>query len=372
MDVFSPHDERYMRYALSLARRGLGRVAPNPAVGCVLVKDNHIVGIGRTADGGRPHAEIMALEAAGLEARGSTAYVSLEPCAHHGKTPPCTGALIAAGVRRVVAACEDPDPRVSGQGLRQLHCAGIEVVSGLLEGEARTLNRGFFLKVLEERPLVTLKIATGSDTRILPGKDGSLQWVTGALSRRRAHLERSLHDAILIGAGTLRADNPSLTTRLPGLGHVSLRTVLSANLDMPKEAALFAMGAKEREAGPVLVIHSAEKAKEDAFLSGCGTHVRTKYLEDMQDIRAVLRIFAQEAGITRLLVEGGPRVHASFIRAEICDRFLWFKGAEPAGKGSLPAIDGFEVTSLPHNLGLVRQSALPLERDVLEIYKRGG
>ncbi|MCB1562131.1 MAG: bifunctional diaminohydroxyphosphoribosylaminopyrimidine deaminase/5-amino-6-(5-phosphoribosylamino)uracil reductase RibD [Alphaproteobacteria bacterium] len=371
MDVFSPHDKRYMRYALALARRGLGYVAPNPSVGCVLVKDGHIVGSGRTSSGGRPHAEIVALKEAGFEARGSTAYVSLEPCAHHGETPPCTGALIEAGVRRVIAACEDPDPRVSGQGLRQLHCAGIEVASGLLEEEARALNQGFFLKVLEARPLVTLKIATGSDSRILPGKGGVSQWVTGPLSRRRAHLERSLHDAILIGAGTLRADNPSLTTRLPGLGHTSLRIVLSTNLDMPEDAALFSKNIKGGQAAPVLVIHGAEKAKGDAFLLGCGAHVRTKYLEDTRDIGAVLRILAQEEGITRLLVEGGPRVHASFIHAGVCDRFLWFKGAEPAGKESLPALDGLEVGSLPDDLGLVRRNVLSLEPDRLEIYEKG-
>ncbi len=205
-----------MRAALALARRGLGRVWPNPAVGCVLVRDDHVIGRGWTRAGGRPHAEAEALMRAGEAASGATAYITLEPCAHTGKTPPCAEALIGAGVKRAVIAVEDPDPRVSGKGIEMLKEAGMEVAIGIGEKEAKRLNAGFFSRITRGRPLITLKTATTLDGRIATGT-GDSRWITGPGARRRGHMMRAMNDAVLTGIGTVLADDPSLTCRLPGL-----------------------------------------------------------------------------------------------------------------------------------------------------------
>src|SRR5689334_20006331 len=211
-----PFDLRSMRAALALARRGLGTVWPNPAVGCVIVSDGRVVGRGWTQPGGRPHGETEALRRAGEAARRATAYVSLEPCCHWGKTPPCVDALIAAGVRRVVVALEDPDPRVAGRGIARLRDAGVEVETGVCTEEAAEINAGFFCRLRLGRPLVTLKLATSLDGRIAT-RSGESQWITGPPARERSHLLRATHDAILVGTETVIADDPQLTCRLPGL-----------------------------------------------------------------------------------------------------------------------------------------------------------
>src|SRR5689334_3086514 len=229
-----------MGAALALARRGLGNVWPNPAVGCVIINGGKIVGRGWTQPGGRPHAETEAIARAGDAARGGTAYVTLEPCAHWGKTPPCTEALIAAGVLRVVAAVEDPDPRVAGGGLARLREAGIAVECGLCADEAIEINAGFFQRVRTGRPLVTLKLATSLDGRIATAS-GESRWITGPAARQRTHLLRAGHDAILVGTATVLADDPQLTCRLPGLEHRSpLRVALDRDLIIPADARLVA------------------------------------------------------------------------------------------------------------------------------------
>ncbi|MGY4803023.1 bifunctional diaminohydroxyphosphoribosylaminopyrimidine deaminase/5-amino-6-(5-phosphoribosylamino)uracil reductase RibD, partial [Teichococcus aerofrigidensis] len=212
-------DVAQMRAALALAARGLGNTWPNPAVGCVIVKEGVVVGRGWTAPGGRPHAETEALRRAGAAARGATAYVTLEPCCHWGRTPPCADALIAAGVARVVVAMQDPDPRVDGAGLRRLREAGIAVASGMLEAEARALNAGFLKRLASGLPLLTLKLATTLDGRIAT-RAGESQWITGPAARRAAHALRGRHDAVLVGSGTALADDPDLTCRLPGFAPV--------------------------------------------------------------------------------------------------------------------------------------------------------
>ncbi len=217
-------DPRHMAHALGLARRGLGRVWPNPAVGCVLVKGSRVLGRGFTQPGGRPHAETVALAAAGEGARGATAYVTLEPCAHHGRTPPCAGALAAAGVARVVTAIEDPDPRVSGRGHAMLRAAGIAVTEGVLAEEARALQRGFLSRVVRGRPMVTLKLAASLDGRIATAA-GESRWITGPGARARVHAMRAMHDAVMVGAGTARADDPMLTVRGLGVDHQPVRVV---------------------------------------------------------------------------------------------------------------------------------------------------
>jgi len=232
-------DERFMRVALGLAKRALGRAAPNPAVGCVIVDEaGHIAGRGWTQPGGRPHAETVALEKAGAFAQGATAYVSLEPCAHHGRTPPCTDALIKAKVKRVVTACEDPDPRTRGRGVEALRKAGIEVTTGVLPREAADLNAGFFLKVMEGRPLVSLKVAASLDGRIAT-MSGESKWITGEEARAYAHLLRARHDAVLIGIGTAMSDDPGLTVRLPGMeDRKPVRIVADSRLRIPLTAKL--------------------------------------------------------------------------------------------------------------------------------------
>jgi diaminohydroxyphosphoribosylaminopyrimidine deaminase/5-amino-6-(5-phosphoribosylamino)uracil reductase len=207
-------DERWMGLALALGRRGMGRVWPNPAVGCVIVRDGRVLGRGWTTDGGRPHAETQALAQAG-DARGAVAYVTLEPCAHYGRTPPCAGALVAAGVARVVVATGDPDPRVAGRGLAILREAGIAVATGVREGEARRDHAGFLLRVTQARPFVTLKLAASLDGRIATASAES-RWITGPAARTTVHAMRARHDAVMVGGGTARADDPLLTVR--GMG----------------------------------------------------------------------------------------------------------------------------------------------------------
>ncbi|MGQ3031841.1 MAG: bifunctional diaminohydroxyphosphoribosylaminopyrimidine deaminase/5-amino-6-(5-phosphoribosylamino)uracil reductase RibD, partial [Ferrovibrionaceae bacterium] len=219
-----------MRHALGLAARGLGRTWPNPAVGCVLVRDEIVLARGNTQPGGRPHAEVVALSRAGSQAAGATAYVTLEPCAHHGKTPPCADALIAAGIGRCVVALQDPDPRVDGGGIRRLLAAGIPVTTGVCEAEAAALNAGFLMRVRQGRPLVTLKLATTLDGRIATHA-GESRWITGATARARGHLMRADHDAIMVGIGTALTDDPDLTCRLAGLEDRSpVRIVLDGRL----------------------------------------------------------------------------------------------------------------------------------------------
>src|SRR5215475_2950035 len=241
----APHDDAgHMAAALDLARRGLGRVWPNPAVGCVLVRQGRVVGRGWTQPGGRPHAETEALHRAGAAAKGATAYVTLEPCSHHGRTPPCADALIAAGIARAVVAMEDPDPRVSGAGLARLREAGIKVDLGLGESEAGEINAGFFLRIRERRPLITLKLAMTLDGRIAT-RSGESRWITGEAARARAHLLRAQHDAVMVGSGTVLADDPLLNVRLPGLGRQSpLRIVLDGRMRLSLTSALVA-GARE-------------------------------------------------------------------------------------------------------------------------------
>ncbi|MEO0719915.1 MAG: bifunctional diaminohydroxyphosphoribosylaminopyrimidine deaminase/5-amino-6-(5-phosphoribosylamino)uracil reductase RibD, partial [Pseudomonadota bacterium] len=243
-----------MRAALDLARRGLGRTWPNPAVGCVIVKDGELVSRGWTQPGGRPHAEVEALARAGSSAQGATVYVTLEPCAHHGVTPPCSEALVSAGVARVVTAFEDPDPRVAGRGHDLLRAAGIEVTTGLMETEARNVNAGYLMRRDKGRPFLTLKLASTLDGRIATSA-GESKWITGEESRRRVHLLRASHDAILVGAGTARADDPGLDVRLPGLEMRSpVRIVADSRLSLPMESQL----AQSTPQRPLWMLHGSE------------------------------------------------------------------------------------------------------------------
>lgn len=342
MNGYPQTDIRHMRHALLLAARGLGRVAPNPAVGCVILgHDGHIVGRGWTQDGGRPHAEAMALAQAGAAAKGGTAYVTLEPCAHYGQTPPCADALIEARVAKVVAALSDPDPRVNGKGLERLRQAGTEVALGLCAAEALHLNAGFFLRVKENRPLVTLKIAASLDAKIAAA-DGGSRWITGDAARAFGHLMRARHDAILIGSGTAAADDPELTCRLPGLeGQTPLRVVLDSRLKLDGWSKL----AISAHASPVLLFTGMEEGGAELEAAGIEIVRVRRDARGRPDLALVLAELAGR-GITRLLVEGGASVHAAFLDRGFADRIALFRSALVLGGGGRDAVDAIAALSL--------------------------
>jgi diaminohydroxyphosphoribosylaminopyrimidine deaminase/5-amino-6-(5-phosphoribosylamino)uracil reductase len=355
-----------MRQCLALAERALGRAAPNPAVGCVIVSpQGRIVARAHTADGGRPHAETQALAETGEAARGATVYVSLEPCAHHGKTPPCADALIEAGVARVIVAVEDPDPRVKGKGIARLRAAGIEVITGVLEKEAAQLNQGFFLRVTQNRPLVTLKIAQSLDGRIASAS-GDSKWITGEETRKYGHLLRARNDAILIGVGTALADDPELTCRLPGLEKQSpIRVVLDTRLKL-NEWSKLAQSARET---PVLVYTTSEGG---GALKACGVDV-IRVVKDARgrpDIGAVLNDLASR-GITRLLVEGGAGVHASFLNRGLADRLEVFRSPMLLGSAGRPAVEALAALALDEAPRFVPLERRALGNDLLESFAAG-
>jgi diaminohydroxyphosphoribosylaminopyrimidine deaminase / 5-amino-6-(5-phosphoribosylamino)uracil reductase len=356
-----------MRAALALAARGLGRTWPNPAVGCVLVRDGVVVGRGWTQPGGRPHAEAEALARAGDAARGATAYVSLEPCAHTGKTPPCADALIAAGIGRVVVATEDPDPRVSGQGLARLREAGIAVATGLCSAEADELNAGFFLRVQHGRPLLSLKLATSLDGRIAT-RAGDSKWITGEAARRRAHLLRATHDAILVGTGTALADDPELTCRLPGLTAPSpVRVVLDRALRLPATSKLLATA---RDVSTWIVTAAGGDTTRRAALQQMGVElIDVPTASGHLDLRATLSALGAR-GITRVLAEGGSALAASLLREHLVDRVYWFRAAAIIGGDGVPAAQALGVERLADARMFSRVDMETLGADVLETYRR--
>ena len=340
----SSFDLRTMRAALGLARRGLGNVWPNPAVGCAIVKDGRVVGRGWTQPGGRPHAEAEALARAGEAARGATAYVTLEPCCHWGKTPPCADALIAAGISRVVAAVDDPDLRAAGSGLARLREAGLAVETGLCAAEAAELNAGFFQRVQTGRPLVTLKLAASLDGRIAAAS-GESRWITGERARERAHLLRAGHDAVMVGSGTVLADDPRLTCRLPGLTHRSpVRIVLDGQLRVPATARLL----NEARQHPTWVVTTnSANPKRQTTLREAGVEVvlSDRTASGQIDLSAALGLLG-ERGLTRLLVEGGGRLAAALLRAGLIDRLVWMGAPMLIGRDGIPAIDNLGLDGL--------------------------
>ena len=356
-----------MRAALALAARGLGSTWPNPAVGCVLVAGGRVVGRGWTQPGGRPHAEAVALERAGARARGATAYVSLEPCAHHGATPPCADALIAAGIAAAVIAMPDPNP-VAGGGIDRLRAAGIAVEVGLMEDEARALNAGFLLAVEHGRPLVTLKTATTLDGRIALA-NGASQWLTGAPARRRAHLLRSQHDAVMVGAGTAVADNPMLTCRLPGLAERSpVRIVVDSSLRLPLTHRVVATAGDTPTW--VVTLAAAPGVRKRALRDG-GVEVIEVRPDGFghPDVAEMLALIARR-GVTRLLVEGGSRLAAAFLRTDLVDRLAWFRAPALIGGDGYPAARPFGIEELADMPAFRLERILALGADTLETYSR--
>lgn len=331
-----------MMLALSLGRRGQGNTAPNPAVGCVIVKNKRIIGRGWTQPGGRPHAEAVALAQAGSAAQGAEVYVTLEPCAHHGQTPPCAGALIDARVARVVVAVQDSDRRVDGAGLALLRDAGVIVETGLCAEIAASDLAGFFLKTQNERPFVTLKLANSFDGRIATGT-GESQWITGPQARRAVHAMRARHDAVMVGGGTARHDDPSLTVRDLGVPRQPARVVVSRRLDVPLMGTL----ARTAKDVPVLMCHGrdADPALQDVWRDLGAELLPCAAIGPQLDPRDVLRKLATH-GITRVFCEGGSALAASMIEANLVDRLVGFTAGLAIGAEGLPNIGALGLGKL--------------------------
>jgi diaminohydroxyphosphoribosylaminopyrimidine deaminase/5-amino-6-(5-phosphoribosylamino)uracil reductase len=311
--------EGWMREALAEARHALGRTHPNPAVGAVVVRDGEIVGRGHTAPAGGPHAEVRAIADAGPRARGADLFTTLEPCDHFGRTPPCTEAILGAGVARVFAGSTDPNPLVDGRGVERLRALGLPVWTGVLAGEADALNRPFFKAMRSGLPWVTLKAAVSLDGKLATAS-GDSRWVTGEAARAEVHRLRNVVDAVLVGAGTVQADDPSLTTRLPeGGGRDPLRVIVDSTLQVSPTRQLFQLGS----AAPTVVAHVEGQGGERATaLRAAGAELLAVPGRPGEvDLEALLRALLQR-DVLHLLVEGGPRVFAAFVRAGLADELV--------------------------------------------------
>ena len=361
-------EPRWMDAALALARRGVGATAPNPSVGCVITRGGVVLGRGVTAAGGRPHAETQALLQAGAAARGADVYVTLEPCAHHGQTPPCCDALIKAGVARVCVAIEDTDPRTAGRGAAALRAAGIVVHLGLGAAEAADINAGFLRRAETGLPFVTLKMAATLDGRIATG-GGESRWITGAAARARTHLLRARHDAVMIGVGTALADDPMLDVRLAGLEtRRPARVVADSRLQTPLTSRL----ARTAAAHPLILLHRPDangdrrRAFADLGAQLCEVPVGETGSLDLHDALLALG----RLGLSRVLCEGGGHLAAALLRADLIDEIQWMTAGAAIGAEGVPAIGG---------LGLAHLDAAPRYRllradkagaDVVSIWRR--
>jgi len=347
----SGFDTHMMQIALRLAARGLGRTAPNPAVGAVIADERtgEVIARGWTAPGGRPHAETEAIARAGERARGATMYVTLEPCSHHGVTPPCAEAVVTAGLSRVVCSIEDPDPRVAGRGLSRLRQAGIAVERGVLAEAAHWITAGHILRVTERRPLVTAKLALGAEGNVPRGGEGQPAWATSEDARAAGHLLRARADAILVGRRTVIDDDPLLTCRLPGLEPRSpIRIVLARELSGLEQSRL----AKTARQHPLWVV-CGEGADASALAAAGVEIVPTRLVGGELWLPAVMEALVAR-GITRLLIEGGPATWAAFSRAGLIDEVVLFQAratnsgeASPSGAiatlGRYISTDGFDI-----------------------------
>lgn len=360
------NDKRWMQLALSLGARGLGQVAPNPAVGCVIVREGRVLGRGWTQPSGRPHAEAVALSQAG-NARGATAYVTLEPCAHHGKSPPCADALVTAGISRVVCPIADPDSRVAGRGFDILRAAGIQVDVGLMATEAREANAGFLLTKERNRPFITLKLAASLDGRIAT-QTGESRWITGAASRRYVHHLRATHDAVMIGRGTAEADDPLLDIRDLGLAHANpVRVVVDSQLSLSPDSRLV----KSAKDIPLWICHNRQ-ADEKAVLAklefdgvnfvGIAQSPNGLDLVDMLSKLANL-------GLTRILVEGGGQLAASLIKAQLVDQLQVFHAGLLMGASGIPALADLPFQALDDHPRFRLKLSRTLGNDTLSIWQ---
>jgi diaminohydroxyphosphoribosylaminopyrimidine deaminase/5-amino-6-(5-phosphoribosylamino)uracil reductase len=362
-------DARFMQLALALGRRGQGRTWPNPAVGAVVVKDGVIVGRGWTQPGGRPHAEPEALKRAGDAARGATLYVTLEPCSHFGKSPPCVDAVIASGIARVASAIEDPNPEVAGQGHAKLRAAGISVDVGLGAAEAAYDHAGHFRRIRDKRPHVILKLAVSADDKIGAAGHKPVA-ITGEAARTRVHLLRAQCDAILVGIGTVLADDPVLTCRLPGMEpHSPVRVVLDRSLRIPGTSRLVHSA---RETPLWVMTSDLSEAPAAMKLGAAGAQVirvAVRAKPPGLDLPAVLHALS-EKGITRLLVEGGAKVASSFVAAGLADEIWLLRGTDGVGADGVPALDALPLASITQSPGFRVRASESLNKDTLTVYER--
>jgi diaminohydroxyphosphoribosylaminopyrimidine deaminase/5-amino-6-(5-phosphoribosylamino)uracil reductase len=359
----------FMRAAIALSRRARGSTWPNPAVGCVIVRDGAIIAQGVTAPGGRPHAETQALAMAGAAARGATAYVTLEPCSHHGQTPPCADALIEAGIARVVVAAGDPDKRVNGAGIARLRNAGIEIITGVLEAEATEMLAGFFARVRLGRPRVTLKLAATLDGRIATAT-GESQWITGTPARKAAHALRGQHDAVLVGVGTVLADDPDLTCRIPGYApHPCVRVIFDSHIRTP----LMARVVSTAHDAPTWILHrdGADPARVAAMTAAGVRCIRVP--RDEMGIQPAAALAALgHAGLTSVLAEGGASLAAALLRAGLVDRVAWFSAPSLIGGDGFPAVQAMGVADLRDMARFRRVAERRIGDDVLAEFTRIG
>lgn len=350
-----------MGRALALAERGLGRTYPNPPVGAVVVRGRRVVGEGFHARAGAPHAEIVALRQAGPAARGAELFVTLEPCTHHGRTPPCVDALLPLGLKRVVVATTDPNPRVRGRGIRRLRAAGIEVVVGPRGAEARELLAGFRSLMLVGRPLFTLKLATTLDGRIATRR-GDARWITGPVARRLAHRLRNRHDAILVGAGTIRADDPRLTCRLPGGRNPIRVVVVGREVNLPPTARVLRTG----DAPTWVVVPRKALPSRLAVLRRHGVEIVTVATGrgGRASFTRIGRVLGRR-GLTSVLIEGGAMIAAEALRAGVVDRVVLFLAPRFLGGDALPAIGPLRIGRLAEALRLRHVRVAPAGDDLI-------
>jgi diaminohydroxyphosphoribosylaminopyrimidine deaminase/5-amino-6-(5-phosphoribosylamino)uracil reductase len=370
--MITPADDAcFMALALALGRRGLGRTWPNPAVGAVVVRDEGagalVVGRGWTQPGGRPHAEVEALRRAGAAARGATLYVTLEPCSHHGQTPPCADAIIAAGMARVVSALEDPNPQVAGEGHRRLAAHGIAVEVGLCAEAARQAHAGHIRRLREGRPQVMLKLAVSADGKAgLAGRRPAA--ITGEAARERVHMMRATNDAVLTGIGTALADDPLLTCRLPGMSQRSpVRVVLDSGLRLPVASKLVA-GARGT---PLWVVagESAPRERAEALAALGAVILRAPTAEGGLDLAAVLGLLAG-LGITRLMVEAGPMIAAAMLAADLVDEAALLRSPKAIGADGIAALDGLPLEALSRSPRFDLLSREAVGADTIEWFRR--
>lgn len=367
--MISKPNHQHMQAALALGRRGLGRVWPNPAVGCVIVDTaGNVVGRGWTQQGGRPHAETEALSRAGGRAKGGTAYVTLEPCSHNGQTPPCAEALINADIARVVVAVEDPDARVSGRGIAMLEAAGIAVERNVLEAEARFDQAGFLSKVEQGRPLIALKSATSLDGRIAT-EFGHSQWITGPEARQRGHMLRAEYDAIIVGIGTALADDPSLNCRVAGLSNASpLRIVIDSKLRLSTASDL----AKRAPDQPTWVFTTVSAPSDNrSELEARGVRIIDAPTDPSGrvDVASAAQMLGEE-GVTRALIEGGGALAASFLKADLIDRIHSFRAGLVIGGDGRAAIGPLGLDRVDDGLSLTAHSVRQVGDDIEQLYVR--
>ena len=360
-------DIRLMRSALSISKRGLGQVWPNPSVGCIIVKDGVVLGRGVTAAGGRPHAEAAALLQAGPAAKGATAYVTLEPCARPGRDHSCADKLVEAGVARVVAAVQDPNPQVNGHGLDRLRAAGIEIECGVLKDLASEIHVGFFSRITKNRAMLTLKLAASLDGKIATAT-GESRWITGPMARRHAHVLRASHDAILVGSNTVIADDPMLDVRDIGVGRNPVRIVLDSTLQISRSARLV----QTANSIPLWIIHgpNADPAKRQLLLdAGARIFECPLNRHGSIDLVSAFHLLADQ-GLTRILCEGGSRLAAALLSAGLIDNLVVFSAGKIIGAEGLASIGPLGLSDLPQKSDFQLASITNLAGDTMTSWRR--